>query len=113
MTSVDKTSGSDPAARAAAGGAWRRRGVELGLLLVPMLLLVVLAFDLPILNTALWSVFDPDTGALTLRHFREFFQSNAYMRIIWRTLVLSFQVTVATVLLGYPLAYWATRLSSR
>jgi putative spermidine/putrescine transport system permease protein len=113
MTSVDKTSGSDPAARTAAGGAWRRRGVELGLLLVPMLLLVVLAFDLPILNTALWSVFDPDTGALTLRHFQEFFQSNAYMRIIWRTLVLSFQVTVATVLLGYPLAYWATRLSSR
>lgn len=83
---------------------------DLALLLAPLALLVLLAFDLPLLNTVLWSVVDGGTGRPTAQHFREFWESNAYFRIILRTLAVAFEVTLATVLLGYPLAYWTTKL---
>ena len=85
----------------------------LALLLAPVLALIALVFDLALLNTAMWSVSDDESGALTARYFREFWTTGAYMRIIWRTLVVAFEVTALTVLLGYPLAYWTTRLSPR
>lgn len=84
---------------------------DLILLIAPMVLLVAAIFDFPLLNTALWSVSDPKTGVLTSQNFREFLDSNAYGHIIWRTFVISLEVTVATILLGYPLAYWITKLS--
>lgn len=91
---------------------WRPRW-DLVLLLAPLTLLILLLFDVPILITAYWSIIDPETGAWTLQNFRDFFESNAYWRIIWRTLFVSLEVTTATVLLGYPLAYWASRLGMR
>lgn len=91
----------------------RRRRPELLLLILPVALLVVVVFDYPILNTIYWSILDEETGRLTTTHFEEFWESKAYMRIIWRTLVISAEVTALTILLGYPLAYWATKLSPR
>ena len=93
----------------------RRRRVrwDLVLLLAPLALLTGVFFDVPLLNTALWSVSDPATGALTGAHFQEFAQSAAYTRIIWRTLVMALEVTLLTALLGYPLAYWTSRLRPR
>ena len=82
-------------------------------LIAPMVLLSAIVFDIPLLNTALWSVSDPKSGALTDRYFGEFLESRAYMRIIWRTLIISLKVTAITIVLGYPLAYWTTRLAPR
>jgi ABC-type spermidine/putrescine transport system permease subunit I len=92
---------------------WRRIRWDLVLFLAPLALLTGVVFDVPLLNTVLWSVSDPQNGALTGQHFREFLDSNAYMRIIWRTLVISLTVTLLTILLGYPLAYWTSRLRPR
>jgi len=86
---------------------------DLILLIAPLTLLVAVIFNIPLLNTAYWSVSESKTGALTTQYFREFIESNAYMRIIWRTLGISLKVTLATILLGYPLAYWTTRLRPR
>lgn len=86
---------------------------DLIVLIAPMALLSAIVFDIPLLNTALWSVSDPKSGALTDRYFIEFMESRAYTRIIWRTLVISLEVTVITIVLGYPLAYWTTRLAPR
>jgi putative spermidine/putrescine transport system permease protein len=44
---------------------------------------------------------------------RDFVASDSYLRIIWRTVLISLQVTALCVLLGYPLAYWASRLPPR
>lgn len=97
-----------------AGAATRPRlRWDLVLLLAPLALLTAIVFDLPLLNTALWAISDPASGALTGAHFREFAESSAYMRIIRRTLVVSLEVTLLTVLLGYPLAYWTSRLRPR
>lgn len=87
-----------------------RRSAQTALLLVPVLVLILLVFDWPLLKTAYWSILDEDTGRLTLAHFREFWESQAYLRIIGRTLRIALTVTAVCILLGYPLAYWATRL---
>ena len=95
-----------------AGGRFSGRW-ELFLFLLPLLLLAAVVFDIPLLTTAYWSVSDPDTGALTSEHYAAFLESTTYARIIWRTLVIALEVTVLTVLLGYPLAYWISRLEAR
>ncbi|MBL8583729.1 MAG: ABC transporter permease [Rhizobiaceae bacterium] len=99
---------------AAADAAAPRRRIrwDLILLIAPLAIATAVIFDIPLLNTAYWAVTD-ETGALSGQYFREFAESAAYMRIIWRTLLISLEVTVITMLLGYPLAYWATRLTMR
>lgn len=82
-------------------------------LLAPMALLILLVFDLPILKTALWSVTDPKTGALTGHYYGEFFSTPIYVGVIWRTIRVAAEVTAVTVLFGYILAYWTTRLGPR
>jgi ABC-type spermidine/putrescine transport system permease subunit I len=103
------------AARAAVPSTawWRRVRWDFVILLAPMALATAVIFDIPLLNTALWSITNPDSGELTGQYFKEFADSNAYMKVIWRTLIMALEVTVATILLGYPLAYWATKLSPR
>jgi putative spermidine/putrescine transport system permease protein len=86
---------------------------DLLVLLAPLMVLTLIVFDIPLLTTAYWSVSDADTGALTPKYFQEFYDSNAYMRIIWRTLAISLEVTIATIVVGYPLAYWTTKLRPR
>ncbi|MBX3566500.1 MAG: ABC transporter permease [Rhizobiaceae bacterium] len=98
---------------AAPASARRRFRWDLLLLIAPLLLVTAVVFDVPLLNTAYWAVSDAKSGALTTRHFQEFLESNAYMRIIWRTLFVSLEVTLVTILLGYPLAYWTTKLRPR
>ena len=116
MSEATSTSGEDAAAPVAGAPSRPRtseRRWELLILLTPMLVLAIFVFDLPILNTAYWSVTEPATGALTSRHFGDFLASSSYSRVIWRTLVISLEVTVICVVLGYPLAYWATKLTPR
>lgn len=86
---------------------------DLVILIAPLALLTLAVFNLPLLNTIYWSVSDSGTGALTSQHYRDFADSAAYKRIIWRTLVIALEVTLLTVVLGYPLAYWITRLGPR
>lgn len=90
-----------------------RSKLDLFVLLAPMALLILAVFDLPLLNTAYWSIDDSKTGTLTTQFYRDFAQSNVYSHVIWRTLVVALEVTIVTVLLGYPLAYWTTRLRPR
>lgn len=86
---------------------------DLLVLIAPLMVLTLIVFDIPLLTTAYWSVSDADTGQLTTRYFQEFYDSNAYMRIIWRTLAIALEVTIATIVVGYPLAYWTTKLRPR
>jgi putative spermidine/putrescine transport system permease protein len=112
MSDVAIVSGGAAQSGAAMRLRWRPRW-DLVLLLAPLALLTGVIFDVPLLNTAFWSVSDPATGALTDQYFREFVDSKAYMHIIRRTLAVSLEVTLLTVVLGYPLAYWTSRLQPR
>ena len=75
--------------------------------LAPLLLFALIVFDIPLLIVVLWSFsvgrFPVSPGDV----------SGSYARIIWRTFLIASEVTLVTALLGYPLAYWISRLEQR
>jgi putative spermidine/putrescine transport system permease protein len=75
---------------------------------VPLLILMVLVFDLPVLAMLGRSVAYPD---LTLEHYREVFDADLYLQVVFNTFQVAAVVTLACALLGYPLAYWMRGLS--
>lgn len=83
---------------------------DYALFILPLLLLVVVVFDVPLLATALWSFTDPETGETTAKNYVEFIEAGYFLTIIWRTVLIAVEVTVLCALLGYPLAYWISRL---
>lgn len=103
---ADVTPKIAPAATARRGeGRW-----DYVVFVAPLLLLVLLVFDLPLLTTALWSISHPETGALTTGNYVEFVDAGYFLKIIWRTALVAVEVTLLCALLGYPLAYWISKL---
>jgi putative spermidine/putrescine transport system permease protein len=90
----------------------RERRRDYALFVLPLLLLMLLVFDLPLLTTALWSVTDSKTGILTDANYVEFFEAGYFVKTIWRTIAIAVEVTLLCALLGYPLAYWISKLRS-
>ena len=101
-------------ARSSAGKArrWALSFVNLPFVL-PLLILILLAFDWPLLQALFWSLREPKTHVFTFQQYVEFFDSRIYIAIIWRTFVIAAIVTGVTALLAYPLALWLTRLRAR
>ncbi|WP_137391963.1 ABC transporter permease [Rhodoligotrophos defluvii] len=92
----------------------RRRDKVFGFgFVVPLLAFITLAFNLPLLLTAAWSLVDPVSGSLTIAHYVEFATSSIYWTVIARTARVAFIVSVLCAVIGYPLAYWMTLLSRR
>jgi ABC-type spermidine/putrescine transport system permease subunit I len=90
----------------------QRRWESFGFL-APLLLFALIVFDVPLLIVVFWSFSDPDTGFPSLGTYAAFVESGSYARIIWRTFLIASEVTIATALIGYPLAYWISRLEQR
>lgn len=86
------------------------------LLLLPALVLFFFVFVLP-QASMLGDSFQPDPQSqakgFTLENYARFFSDPFYLGILWRTLLLGLLVTVITLVLGYPLAYWLARLETR
>lgn len=91
---------------AAAGDGRRLGGGATALLLAPLLALLAIAFLLPLGVLLYESFFVP---APTLRHYAKVFDDPVYVRVLWRTIRISAIVTVATLILAYPLAMVMTR----
>lgn len=81
------------------------------LLLIPGLALLALGFVLPILQMLVLSVADDGTGRLG--RFAHFFRDSYYPMILWRTVRLSLIITLATAIIGFPIAYIAARTGPR
>ncbi|MGI4955036.1 MAG: ABC transporter permease [Janthinobacterium lividum] len=71
-------------------------------LTAPFLLILLLAFVLPILVLLCESLFVPGP---TLANYARIFEQPAYLRILFRTLRIAAEVTLSALLLGYPLAW--------
>jgi ABC-type spermidine/putrescine transport system permease subunit I len=104
---MSTTAIAPPLAAAARG----RRATEFSRI-VPLLLLFLLFFDLPILIIFGWSFRVPKGSAFTVQNYVDLFTSSLYLRIIWRTVGIAVAVTAVCALLGYPLALWMTRQSA-
>lgn len=81
------------------------------LLLLPGLLLLALAFVLPIAGMLVLSVQGED-GA-TLAHFRRFLGDAYHLGVLWRTIRLSLIITAICAAIGFPLAYLMARVGPR
>jgi len=96
----------------ASGKTWRRRdrGATAGLLSGPLLWLI-LFFVAPVLFIAAYSVgavgiFPTDAGVVSLEAWRRFLGGGVYMSLFWKSIRMSLTVSIAVVLLAYPVGYF-------
>ncbi len=103
-------------ARTARSGTFRLSPVAW--LVAPALLLFVIAFVLPFGVMALFSVLTgnplvrPDVS-LTARHYERIFDDSLYLESLVATLRIGAVTTMASLLIGYPIAHWLARVRSR
>jgi putative spermidine/putrescine transport system permease protein len=91
--------------------AWRQGGrlVPAGALYVaPLLLFMLLAFNLPIALMLAWSVAAPPD---LLAYYAQVFERAVYLKVLANTFRIALFATAVCVVLGYPLAYWMRTLS--
>jgi putative spermidine/putrescine transport system permease protein len=87
-------------------------------LLVPALLLLLVVFVVPVAMMVPMS-FRPYvplvgiTDGFTARYYTRLLTDSYYLEIIGRTLALGFTVTLATLVIGYPVAFFLARTPSR
>src|SRR5687768_16300654 len=97
---------------------YRHPRVRLGALLaLPVAWLVVVYFGslFVLLLSAFWDT-DSFTGevihSFTLDNFREIFDKAVYRDVAWRTIKMALFVTLADIVLAFPIAYYMARVAS-
>ncbi len=68
-------------------------------------LLFTIFFFYPICKIFISSVYDPETGKLSIAAFQKFFSRKYYTSTVWNSLKVTFLVTIFSVILGTALAY--------
>jgi ABC-type spermidine/putrescine transport system permease subunit I len=76
-------------------------------LVLPLLVYLVVLYAVPVAGMMLRSVTEPHW---TLENFAELVSTPVYAKVLWLTVRISLVVTVAVLLLGYPVAYLLARL---
>jgi putative spermidine/putrescine transport system permease protein len=77
---------------------------------LPLMIFVILGFDLPIALMLGWSIRDHFP---TLRHYAYLAETPVYLRVIGNTIRVGLITTLVCILIGYPLAYWIQGLSAK
>jgi ABC-type spermidine/putrescine transport system permease subunit I len=77
---------------------------------LPLLGLMLVAFDVPVLFMLSLSVLSPSP---TLAHWQELAESSVYLRVLGNTFRTASITAVACALIGYPLAYWIRCMQPR
>ncbi|WP_306118939.1 MULTISPECIES: ABC transporter permease [unclassified Roseitalea] len=80
-------------------------------LVLPGLLLLALAFFVPIARMLVLSV-EGEAG-LTLTHFERFLSDPFYLSVLWRTVRLSLIITLICAAIGFPMAYIMAHVGPR
>lgn len=80
------------------------------LLLSPALVLLGVFFIYPLCGMLLRSLFDP---GLTWKYYARFVSEPTYLQVLLGTFEIAAAVTAATIVLGYPLAYFLSQVRPR
>ncbi|MVA23864.1 ABC transporter permease [Agrobacterium vitis] len=80
------------------------------LLLLPALVVLCLFFLYPLGAMLSRSIYDPE---FTLRHYQRLLAEPAYLQVLWSTFEIAALVTIASLVLGYPLAYLLSQIKPR
>jgi putative spermidine/putrescine transport system permease protein len=98
---------------------FRHPRIRLAMLLaLPVLWMVVVYFGslVVLLLSAFWDT-DPFTAEIvrefTLENFRTIVERDVYRDVAWRTIQMAALVTIADVVLAFPIAYYMARVASR
>ena len=78
----------------------------------PAILTVLIVMVVPV-GWLFYLSFLADDGSFSLEHYNRMLESKAYGRIFMTTFEVSFMTTGLCILIGYPLAYFLSQLSSR
>jgi putative spermidine/putrescine transport system permease protein len=81
---------------------WTRRGIGYLALIAPLPVFLALAYGLPFLGVASWSLTLPEPG---LSQYGRVFTDPIVLGVLWRTLRICTVVTIATTVAAYALAY--------
>src|SRR5712671_5104056 len=92
--------------QAVRGRGLSRDGMTAALLVAPAVATIIVLFVIPIGLVLLLSVTDP---TVSLAHYRRLFTVPLYGSVMVNTFKTSLIVTLACLLLGYPLAYVMAR----
>jgi putative spermidine/putrescine transport system permease protein len=90
-----------------------RTGREDLALAAPGVILLAVAFFLPIGEMLILSLFHEKGEQLTLEHFARFFSDPYFLCVSARTVRLSLIITLIAAAIGFPLAYIMARVSPR
>ncbi|WP_139976589.1 ABC transporter permease subunit [Ochrobactrum sp. CGA5] len=82
-------------------------------LALPGLAFLVVFFLVPVARLMGLSFEDADTGAMTLTHYTRIFDTGVYFRVLLITFRIAALTTLFSLLFGYPVAYWLSRLPER
>lgn len=82
-------------------------------LAVPGLAFLIIFFLVPVARLMGLSLEDADTGAITGAHYTRIFDTDVYFRVLLITFRIAALTTMFSLLFGYPLAYWLSRLPER
>jgi putative spermidine/putrescine transport system permease protein len=88
---------------------WSRH-LRLWQLVLPASLFLGMYFVVPLGMLFWWSVRVPGVSGLTLVNFQRLLTDAFFFETLWLSVRLSLEVTVVTLVLGFPLAYLYTRL---
>jgi ABC-type spermidine/putrescine transport system permease subunit I len=100
--------------RPAMGGpGGRRRRLGALWLAVPGLAFLVVFFLYPVASLLFLSVTDPEGGGWSLSSFRRIINTDVYLRVLGITFRIAGLTAAASLLIGYPLAYWIAGLPER
>lgn len=77
--------------------------------LIPFLLVLILFFVFPLL-TVLNNSFLDKQGSFTITHYTHFLTDPYYLNVLFVTFKISVIVTMITLLLGYTVAYYVTKV---
>ena len=92
--------------QAVQGRGLSRDGMTAALLVAPAVATIIVLFVIPIGYVLLLSVTDP---SVSLAHYRRLFTVPLYANVLLNTFKTSLIVTIACLLIGYPLAYVMAR----
>jgi putative spermidine/putrescine transport system permease protein len=93
---------------AAAGVAGRRMLPRGAANVAPLVLFMLLAFNLPIVLMLGWSIGAPPD---VLAHYAQVLERPVYLKVLGNTFRIALIATAVCAVLGYPLAYWMRGLS--
>lgn len=80
--------------------------LETAALILPAVVFLLAVFIYPFVYAVKLSFTDGGSGGLTLANYISFFSDSVELKTVWNTIIISVPVTILTIVLAVPIAYY-------